>query len=38
LTFLFDVFPAKEIGATRVEETIGTAPVHGLFQDFTLVG
>ena len=36
LTFLFDVFPAKEIGAARVEEAIGTAPVHGLLQDFTI--
>jgi hypothetical protein len=36
LTFLFDVFPAKEIGAARVEEAIGTAPVHGLLQDFKI--
>ena len=31
---LFDVFPAKEVSAVRVEEAVGTAPVHGLFQDF----
>jgi DNA phosphorothioation-dependent restriction protein DptH len=36
LTFLFDVFPAKEISAVRGEETVGIAPVHGLFQDFTV--
>jgi len=34
LTFLFDVFPAKEVSAIRVEAVVGTAPVHGLFQDF----
>ncbi len=34
LTFLFDVFPAKEVSAARGEEPVGTAPVHGLFQDF----
>jgi hypothetical protein len=34
LTFLFDVFPAKKVSAARGEEPVGTAPVHGLFQDF----
>jgi DNA phosphorothioation-dependent restriction protein DptH len=34
LTFLFDVFPAKEIGASREETATGVAPVHGLLQDF----
>jgi DNA phosphorothioation-dependent restriction protein DptH len=34
LTLLFDVFPAKEIGASKGEAVIGTAPVHGLLQDF----
>jgi hypothetical protein len=34
LTFLFDLFPAKEISATRGEEPVCAAPVHGLFQDF----
>ncbi len=34
LTFLFDVFPAKEVSAVRVEEAVGTAPVYGLLQDF----
>jgi hypothetical protein len=36
VTFLFDVFPAHNIGAARVGETTGTAPVYGLLQDFCL--
>lgn len=36
LTFLFDIFPAEEVGATpaSIRETV--APVHGLLQDFHL--
>lgn len=34
LTFLFDLFPAEEIGATTASVRESAAPVHGLLQDY----
>lgn len=34
LSFLFDVFPAEEVGATTVSLRESAAPVHGLAQDY----
>ena len=36
LSFLFDVFPPEEVAAGRPLRTEGTAPLHGLVQDFTI--
>ena len=36
LTFLFDIFPAKEVSAAKAEEILGTVPVYGLVQDFVI--
>jgi hypothetical protein len=33
LSFLFDIFPAEEVGAARATEKETSAPVHGLVQD-----
>jgi DNA phosphorothioation-dependent restriction protein DptH len=34
LTFLFDLFPAEEVGATVASVREAIAPVHGLLQDY----
>ncbi|MCA9633618.1 MAG: hypothetical protein KC766_38470 [Myxococcales bacterium] len=34
LTFLFDLFPAEEVGATTASVRESAAPVHGLLQDY----
>ena len=34
LTFLFDLFPAEEVGVTTASVRESAAPVHGLLQDF----
>lgn len=34
LTFLFDLFPAEEVGATTASVRESAAPVHGLWQDY----
>jgi DNA phosphorothioation-dependent restriction protein DptH len=34
LSFLFDLFPAEEVGATAASIRESAAPVHGLIQDF----
>lgn len=34
LTFLFDPFPAEEVGATTASVRESAAPVHGLLQDY----
>ncbi|GMU64615.1 MAG: hypothetical protein AMXMBFR36_08890 [Acidobacteriota bacterium] len=34
LTFLFDLFPAGEVGATNASMRESAAPVHGLLQDY----
>ncbi|MCB9694483.1 MAG: ATP-binding protein [Alphaproteobacteria bacterium] len=34
LSFLFDLFPAEEVGATSASVRESAAPVHGLIQDF----
>lgn len=34
LTFLFDLFPAEEVGAAAVSLRESAAPVHGLLQDY----
>lgn len=34
LTFLFDLFPAEEVGATTASMRESAAPVHGLLQDY----
>lgn len=34
LTFLFDIFPAEEVGATVASIRESAAPVHGLLQDY----
>lgn len=34
LSFLFDLFPAEEVGATSVSSQDSAAPVHGLIQAF----
>lgn len=34
LTFLFDLFPAEEVGATNASVRESAAPVHGLLQDY----
>ncbi len=34
LSFLFDLFPAEEVGATAASPRESVAPVHGLIQDF----
>lgn len=34
LTFLFDLFPAEEVGATNASARESVAPVHGLLQDY----
>ena len=34
LSFLFDVFPAEDVGATQATLREASSPVHGLIQDF----
>lgn len=34
LTFLFDLFPAEEVGTTTADDRESVAPVHGLVQDY----
>ncbi len=34
LSFLFDVFPAQEVGVSRASLKESAAPIHGLVQDF----
>ena len=34
LSFLFDLFPAEEVGATTASIRESAAPVHGLLQDY----
>ena len=36
LSILFDVFPAEEVGATKLQPSAVSVPVHGLIQDFVV--
>jgi hypothetical protein len=36
LSILFDVFPAEEVGATKLQPSAISVPVHGLIQDFVV--
>lgn len=36
ISILFDVFPAEEVGAAKLEPSSTSVPVHGLIQDFVV--
>ena len=36
ISILFDVFPAEEVGATKLQPSTASGPVYGLIQDFTV--